>query len=233
MGPKKPPPTLASCMKQPITFMADSADVYNSLITSCTLKAEIQKAHEHVAALTDLVPAGTTVAMREIADVTELLVANPEGVLFSGTLTSLCLPERAASAIDSGRIGYIIDAATTPAQLKNLMGSIIVNTDGADSGFKRANKDAEVDALCLMMYWHKHLEDHTKALKLIASDLVFHGRRLGAGSKTFAARFELMNAEEESRKHTGRQCMAEMHLLERICNWRCGRRQVCGGESYR
>ena len=127
-------------------------------------------------------------------------MANPEGVLFSGTLTSLCLPDRAVSAIDSGRIGYIIETATTPAQLKNLMGSITVNTDGADSGFKRANKDAEVDALCLMMYWHKNLEDHTKALKLIASDLVLQGRRLGAGSKTFAARFELMNAEEESRK---------------------------------
>ena len=68
MAPKKLPPTLDSWVKQPITFMADSADVYNSLITSCTLKAEIQKAYEHVAALTDLVPAGTAVAMRDIAE---------------------------------------------------------------------------------------------------------------------------------------------------------------------
>ena len=70
------------------------------------------------------------------------------------------MPEQAVSAIDSGRIAYIIEAATTPAQVKNLMGAIIVNIDGNDdSGSKRANKDAEVDALCLMMYWHQHDEE--------------------------------------------------------------------------
>ena len=128
MGNRGVPPTLASWVKQPITFMADNAADYNKLITSRTLKAEIQNAYEYVATLTELIPAGTTVATREIADVKEMLVANPEGVMFSGALTNLCLPERAISSIDSGRIGYIINAATTPCTTQEPDGAPSLST---------------------------------------------------------------------------------------------------------
>ena len=196
------PAKLSSWVKG-IALNAGCSARYKALITSGRLSAEMLLAYRHVSDNTPLIPAGITVAKRELVDVRKMLVDNPEGVMFSGSLPQLCLPERAVSAIDSGRIAYIIESATTPTQLNNLVGSIIVNVDNDAAGFKRANKDAEVDALCLLMYWHREKEDHTSAFQSIASDLTFHGRRLGTGSKHFAARLELINAEEKSRETLG------------------------------
>ena len=165
------------------------------------LGEELNKAYQYVTALSAMQPAGITVGTRELADVMKLIVDNADGVMFSGTLSQLYVDERALSTIDYGRIGYIIEEANDDAQLKKLMGVIIVNIgDGEQLRFMRANKDAEVDALCLLMYWNSRNSEVQSRLIALVSDLVFHGRRLGAGSKVFAAKFELMNADEKSRE---------------------------------
>ena len=61
--------------------------------------------------------------------------------------------------------------------------------------FKRANKDAEVDALCLLLFWNNTNSEIKSRLIAIASDLVFLGRRLD----DIATKFEMMKAEENSR----------------------------------
>ena len=86
--------------------------------------------------------------------------------------------------------------------------------------FKRANKDAEVDALCLLLFWNHTNSELQLRLTAIASDLVFLGRRLGQGSKVFAAKFEMMNAEEKSREamsvSSWRKCIFLSEYLDRV-----------------
>ena len=142
--------------------------------------------------------------------------------MFSGALGQLSLADRALSTLDSGKIGHIIESASTDGHLKALIGTIIVNIDdSADfSNFKRVNKDAEVDALCLLMLWTSADSQATERMILLASDLVFHGRRLGTGSKLYAAQFGLMNSEEKAREAMGvsawRKCIFLTEYIDRV-----------------
>ena len=162
----------------------DSADKLQKLVISGKLGEELSSAYKYVGSLAKMEPAGITVATRELAEVKTLIADNAEGAMFSGTLSQLCVDERAISTIDFGRIAYIIETADSDSRLKTMMGVITVNIEeGEQLIFKRANKDAEVDALCLLLFWnHTNSEIHLR-LTAIASDLVFLGRRLGVGSK--------------------------------------------------
>ena len=72
-------------------------------------------------------------------------------------------------------------SADTDAQLKSLLGVIRVNiAEGEQLRFMRANKDAEVDALCLLMSWHSSNSQVHSQLIALASDLVLLGRCSGA-----------------------------------------------------
>ena len=187
----------------PLPLNEDSTHKYNKLIISGKLDEELQKSYQYAKALPVMLPAGITVPKRELADVKKLLdKQKEEGIMFSATLKQLDVSERAHSTIDYGRIGYIIEEAVTDARLKKLLGSIIVNIGEGEeqSSFARANKDAEVDGLCLLLFWHSsNNQEVLQRLIAVASDLVFEGRRLGSGSKVFAAKFDLMNSDEKSR----------------------------------
>ena len=191
------PQSLAGWIKTtPVKLPTDSVDKFKRLVISGNLSAEVHQAYKYVQSLPAMVPAGITVAARNFVDVQKLIGDNPEGIMFSGSLSQLSVEDRALSTIDYGRIGFIIESAATDAQLKSLMGVIMVNiAEGVKeaSNLLRANKDAEVDALCLIMSWNSRNEQILKRLTAIAADLVFLGRRLGAGSKVFAAKFDLMN----------------------------------------
>jgi len=220
--PIAPPQSLKGWLKATVLPLpTDSADKFKKLVISGNLGEELNKSYQYVTALQKMQPAGITVATREFADVKKLVSDNAEGVMFSGTLSQLRVDERALSTIDYGRIGYIIESAENDAQLKNMLGVIIVNIeDGEQLHFMRANKDAEVDALCLLMYWNSQNQEVQSRLIALASDLVFHGRRLGAGSKVFAAKFELMNADEKSREAMAvsawRKCIFLSEYVDRI-----------------
>ena len=214
---------LGKWLKAPQTiFDRDFADKFKKLVISSGLAAELQTAYKYVASLGPMTPAGVAVGVRQLDDVKKLIRDNADGIMFPGCLSQLRLDEGALSTIDSGRIGYIIESAATDAQLKNLIGVIIVNMHDArhDADLKRASKDAEVDALCLLMYWTSDDKQASDRLLLLASDLVFQGRDLGTGSKVFAAKFELMNAEEKSRDTMAvsgwRKCIFLNDYLDRV-----------------
>ena len=216
------PQSLKGWLKSsPLPLPIDSADKFKKLVISGNLGEELNKSYQYVTALETMQPAGITVATREFADVKKLIADNAEGVMFSGTLSQLRVDERALSTIDYGRIGYIIESADNDAQLKTMLGVIMVNIEeGEQLRFMRANKDAEVDALCLLMYWNSQNRQVQSRLIALASDLVFHARRLGAGSKVFAAKFELMNADEKSREAMSvsawRKCIFLSEYVDRI-----------------
>ena len=152
------------------------------------LAAELQAAYTYVGSLSPMQPAGITVPVRDYNEVKKLMHTNQEGIMFSGSLCQLDLQNRAISTIDFGKLGFILEDADTDSALKKLIGTIVVNLDaGNASHFVRANKDAEVDALCLTMYWSSHDSQLIEVLKKVAADLVFSGRALGDRTRVFAA----------------------------------------------
>ena len=159
---------------------SDSVEKYKELVISGQLGDELHKAYEHVNSLPTMVPAGIRVASRELSDVRRLVAANAQGVMFSGTLSQLVVEERALSATESAEIATVIQMADTDMQLKRLMGVITVISGrlGEQLRFMPVDKHAEVDALCLLMFWHSGNPQVHSQLIALASDLVFLGRRL-------------------------------------------------------
>ena len=101
----------------------------------------------------------------------------PGNFLFSGSLSQLIAEERILSTIDYGRIGNIIESADTDAQLHSLLGTIQVDIkQGKKLRFVRVNNNAEVDALCLLTYWHSGNPPVHSRLINVVSDLVFLDR---------------------------------------------------------
>ena len=158
---------------------ADSFEKFKELTISGMLDDELKKAYEYVNSLPAMVPAGVTELGLSAADVKKLVDDNPEGFLFSGTLSDLVVDDRALSTIDYAGIGYVIESADTAMQLKSLLRVITVNVgEGEQRSFRRTNKDAEVDALCLLMFWHSSNSQVHSQLIALASDLVFFGSPL-------------------------------------------------------
>ena len=79
------------------------------------------------------------------------------GVLSAGSLSALNPPANAVATLDTGRISFPLSNFVTLQSLKNTIGKIIINAsvwDGTSfSGLIRADKDAEVQTLCLVAFW--------------------------------------------------------------------------------
>ena len=163
----------------PLQLPTDSMKKFKQLVIASKLEEELMAAYKYVGELPKMEPAGRRCATRELAEVRKLVADDAEGAMFSATLTQLCLKERALSTIDCGRIAYIIQTGDSDSRLKSMMGVITVNIgEGEQLNFRRVDKDAEVDALCLLMYWNCSNSEITSRLDAIASDLVFLGRHL-------------------------------------------------------
>ena len=206
-----------------VDFPESYFDKFIELVFSGELESELQHAYEYLSSLPPMVPAGIASAIRTFDPVRQLITEHGDGITFSGTLTQLILDSRAVNTIDTGMIGYIIEYASTDSFLKKLIGTIIVNIDeGLHNGkaYYRVDSDAEVDALCLLMYWTRGCKASEERMISLASDLVFEGRRMGRGSKFFGARLELMNTAEKRRFTWGvsawRKCIFLCDYLDRI-----------------
>ena len=169
---------LKGWLKQPpLQLPTDSMKKFKELVIAGKLEEELMMAFKYVGDLPQMEAAGSTCAIRELADIKKICAENSDGAMFSATLSQLSLDDRAMTTIDIGRIATIFESSDTDAKLKQMMGVITVNIgEGEQLRFMRANKDAEVDALCLLMYWHKGNPPVHSRLIIVASDLVFLGR---------------------------------------------------------
>ena len=158
----------------------DSANKFNKLMISGKFVEELYKAYEYVDSLVPaMVPAGITVHTMELVAVKKLLDDQPEGVLFSGTLSQLVLPAR-LRWFEEVQIVCVINLADTDEHLQNLLGIILVHIEdeeGEQLRFMPVDKQVEVAALCLLMFWHSGDPMRHSRLWTLASDLVFLGRR--------------------------------------------------------
>ena len=129
-------------------------------------------------------------AQRTPADIKALIEKGKSGVLSAGSLSSLDLPANAVATLDTGRISFLLSNYTTLASLKQVIGKIIINASVWDgncfSGLIRADKDAEVQTLCLVAFWCKN-----EQVSAACTDLTFDFRALGLGSKQRTATLNL------------------------------------------
>ena len=95
-------------------------------------------------------------AQRTPQDIKALIEKGNSSVLCAGTLSALNLPANAVATLDAGKISFLLTHCTTLASLKPMIGKIIINASVWDgncfSGLIRADKDAEVQTLCLVAY---------------------------------------------------------------------------------
>ena len=168
---------------------------YIALVGANGLQAELQAAYTYVNSL-EIVPTGIKVPVRTYDNVKVVIQATGTA-MFGGSLSQLDLQRRAINNPLTSKLHCIIGTAKTDSALNDLMDVIVVNVDaGNPSSYVRANKDAEVDALCLLMYWCSNDKALTARLNTIAADLIFDGRAMGDVSKVFSAKLNLMEAEE-------------------------------------
>ena len=85
-------------------------------------------------------------------------------------------------------ISSLHKSADSDAQLKSLLGVIRVNiAEGEQLRFMRANKDAEVDALCLLLFWHSSNPSvHSRLIALADSRLISRPLRGPCSTPTHA-----------------------------------------------
>ena len=156
---------------RPRPLNKDSADKYKELLISDRLGEELNQAYEHVKSLPEMRPFGITAVCWGMT----ASCSGYRGGAVSGTLSQLVERKRVLSTIDQERIGYIIESADHDIALKNLLGVFKINVLEGEPppNIVRLDKDAEVDALCLLIYWHSsNSQVHLRLIQL-ASDLVF------------------------------------------------------------
>ena len=124
------------------------------------------------------------------------------GVLSAGTLSALNPTANAVATLDTGRISFLLSHYTTLASLKHVIGKSIINASVWDgngfSGLIRADKDAEVQTLCLVAFWWKNVK-----VSAACADLTFDFRALGLGSKQRTATLKLLDNDDKFRTVIG------------------------------
>ena len=158
---------------RPRPLNKDSADKYKELLISDRLGEELNQAYEHVKSLPEMRPFGITAVCWGMT----ASCSGYRGGAVSGTLSQLVERKRVLSTIDQEKIGYIIESADHDVALKRLLGMIKVDiTEIRQRDFHRVDKDAEVDASCLLMFWHSSNSEVRSSLIDLASELVFQSR---------------------------------------------------------
>ena len=141
-------------------------------------------------------------AQRTQPDIKALIEKGNSSVLSAGSLSALNLPANAVATLDTGRISFLLSHFVTLQSLKNTIGKIIINAsvwDGTSfSGLIRADKDAEVQALCFVAFWCKN-----PRVSEACGDLTFDFRELGLGSKQVTATLKLLDNEDKLRSVMG------------------------------
>ena len=141
-------------------------------------------------------------------------------IIASATLQDIALEADALSTFDIARVQWMLTQHVDARSFKDAIGVITVNYNTVDSNCKqgrRLDKDAEIQALCLLIYWTK-----AQAFVDIASDLVIKYVHAGAGSSSKAYTLRMINSEESKRKVR----RASMIWKPSLFQW------FCKGSSY-
>ena len=117
----------------------------------------------------------------------------------SGSLVMMHIGDNAVNTLDVARIKRMLSEFEALAAFNPAIDPSKINydlTQHADlSGSRRENKDAEIHALCLLIYWMEN--EHVTAA---GADLIFEHTHGGTGSRAATTALRLINEEEAARQ---------------------------------
>ena len=146
---------------------------------------------------------------------------------FGGSFGQLNLPKQAIQAHDFGRVGKMFEDCERVSDIIGGLGTVIINTStwvgDAPTMLDRCDKDAEIVAVALHLYWTKD-DRNCKAFhdSLIQNlrDIPFDAREMGTGSQLDCNILRLSQQEESKREVLGcsahRMCVMLMGTLESV-----------------
>ena len=188
---------------EPIAIPADDhGDKVLNLIVSGGLADEIRAVMTYAKNNVSETARGIACPVRTPEAVRTLMSAQPDGsIMASGSVQTLIIEENAVNTLDAARVKRMLTDFDTLAAFKKAIGPIKINFDVSDQSTlkqaRRLNKDAEIQALCLLIYWMQN-EDVTAA----GSDLIFEYMHGGVGPRAATAALRHINEEETARKVT-------------------------------
>ena len=113
----------------------------------------------------------------------------------------MAIGENVVNTLDAARNKRMLTEFETLAAFKKALGPIQINCDVSDQGAlkacRRLYKDAEIHALCLLIFWMQNVE-----VAAAGSDLLFEYTHGGIGSRAATAALRLLNEEESARMAT-------------------------------
>ena len=172
------------------------------------------QAYEYVGKNVAVDAAGLSIAKLAPADIVQKLV-DTKLVQTGGTLSQLALPENCVKTMDIARIAMILKENDSTS-FKSVIGPIIINASvwsgNTFTDLRRANHDAEVNALCFISFWLNSTEfNHACA------DLTFEFQRIGEGTKHITLTLEHLDWEEKKRNVMGISGWRRLQLYSDLC----------------
>ena len=134
----------------------------------------------------------------------------PDAIIFGGTFGMLDFGDRvkAMPAMDVGRMRWACEVLDQEHKFSKLLGQIVVRGDfvTTDSFYslRRVERDADIDVVCLSLYWHRPLDTAEHPLKEMCRDIVFSAQRVGQGLELEIERFKGLMDEEKKRHAMGK-----------------------------
>ena len=194
------------------------------LVHQGKLTAELQSATDycskHLTSQGRDAPMGLRSPLSTPTAVKERLVATPE-VMFGGALGMLDFKTRAKpmDTMDLGRMRWACETLQHDLNIHKVLGMVAVQGENIKDdfvGLLRVDRDADIDAVLLAMYWHK---DHAHVLSNLTSqsqDIVFSAQLAGQGLALTIERFVRMEQEEKQRAVTGQSAWRKAMDLKKI-----------------
>ena len=182
--------------------MAGQVERFCQLLMDEKLDDEMRAAMKFVSENVPIEPKGVACSKKGVDCIKKAMGDADGAITVSGSLAALNLPAAAVRTYDVGRIQWLLSEYSHFPALKRAVGPIVINYDqskvNADQQWVnliRLDKDAEVNALCLVIYW-------TKSPDVLdgATDLIFEFMRGGLGSRSQTKALKLINTEESKRK---------------------------------
>ena len=213
-----------------VPLEVDVGKLFKEAVLAGKVDQTIREAFDYCQSELQGSPLGLASSVRPMAELLSVAAQDTArsgltSTIFGGCLHQLALATHAVGqSTDIGKVGVLLEGFATANHLKVCIGTVTVNLDlvgDHDSGkgfLIRANKDAEITAACLVIYFHKRTENMVKqALRAAACDIVFDGRCLGSGSEFECHKLRFVEQEEQARNVIGlssrRKCVFLVNLV--------------------
>lgn len=136
----------------------------------------------------------------------------PDSVIFGGALGMLDLQDRVKPfpILDVGRMRWACEALDQEGKIGKVLDQVAVRSQFDASALtfsmlRRVERDADIDVVCLSLYWHKPGIDAAEhPLKEMCRDIVFSAQRVGQGLDLEIERFKRTQDEEKKRRAMGK-----------------------------